>query len=382
MRRLDHVSALLDRVDGGGRVAAALLVEVAGSAPLDPGAVMLVDDCGRIEGSLTGGCVEGAVVEEANAVLRGAGPRTVTYGVSDELAGTVGLTCGGVVQVLVHEVSPASAAALRAVPEAVRAGRSVGVATLVDGPDAGARLVLADGDVFGSLPGPALLCRNVLGDLRSVTIQGTTALLGYGADGSRSGTSTRVFLESFVPPPSMLIFGAGDFSAALAAMASEAGYAVTICDARAAFARAPRYSRFAEVVTAWPQEVLSQRDLGPRDVVLVFTHDPKFDEPALLAALGTQAGYIGALGSRRTTADRSRRLRAAGADPAMLERVHAPCGLDIGACTPAETAVSVLAEIIAHRTGRGSGRLRDGSGAIRAVDHDRGAVPSGATGAG
>ena len=162
----------------------------------------------------------------------------------------------------------------------------------------------------------------------------------------------------------MVIFGAIDFSAAMADVASDVGYRVTIVDAREAFAKSPRFSRNAEVVVDWPDRYLEGVELGPRDAVLVFTHDPKFDEPALLGALGTGAGYVGALGSRRTHEARVERLRAAGIGDDGIERLRAPCGLDLGARTPSETSVSILAEVIAVRTGRSGESLRETSGPI------------------
>jgi xanthine dehydrogenase accessory factor len=174
----------------------------------------------------------------------------------------------------------------------------------------------------------------------------------------------------------MLIFGAVDFSVALARIASELGYEVTIADSRAPFIEAPRFRQAARTLVAWPQDAYRQIDLGPRDVVLVFTHDPKFDEPALTGALAGDSGYIGALGSRKTTADRERRLRESGVPAAELARIHAPCGIDIGASTPEEVAVSVLAEIIATRSGRSGRPLREGSQAIHPRDSQTASFPS------
>jgi xanthine dehydrogenase accessory factor len=165
-------------------------------------------------------------------------------------------------------------------------------------------------------------------------------------------------------PPQMVLFGAIDFSAALAPMAKELGYAVTICDAREMFVKSPRFARAAEVVTDWPDRHLAGRTLGPRDAVLVLTHDPKFDEPALTAAVRSGAGYVGALGSRRTHADRVERLRESGVGDDELARISSPCGLDVGARTPAETAIAVLGEILALRAGRAGGRLAEASGPI------------------
>jgi xanthine dehydrogenase accessory factor len=178
------------------------------------------------------------------------------------------------------------------------------------------------------------------------------------------GADLAVYIQAFSTQPRMVIFGAIDFSAEMAKVASQIGYRVTICDARGPFVKSPRFSRAAEVVVDWPDRYLVGEDLSGRDVVLVFTHDAKFDEPALIGALATDAGYIGALGSRKTQARRVERLRDAGLDEEAVARIHAPCGLDIGARTPPETVISILAEVIAVRTGRAGESLRDTSGPI------------------
>jgi xanthine dehydrogenase accessory factor len=187
----------------------------------------------------------------------------------------------------------------------------------------------------------------------------------YRSDGAMMGDDLRVFVQSFATAPRMIIFGAIDFSAALAPLARELGYDVTICDARQPFLESGRFSRAAQVVNDWPDRYLAGQLLGERDAVLVFTHDPKFDEPALIAALHSGAGYIGALGSRRTQADRRRRLAEAGISSERLDRIVGPCGLDIGAATPMETAVSILAEIISRRAHRSGSPLTETSGSIR-----------------
>ncbi len=353
------------------RFVQALLVEVEGSAPLPVGAMMIVDAEGNIEGSITGGCVEGAVVGEAEEMLAAATPaaaRLLTYGISDELAGTVGLMCGGIVHILVHELSGEAAAVERAALQEHAAGRPAAVATLLDGPTAGSRLGVIDGLVTGSLGWSDLLDRNVGREAQGLLEEGKTTVRRFGADGATLGDDLRVHIRAYAPPPQMFIFGAIDFSAALAPFAAQIGYQVTICDARSRFVRSARFSESAQVSVAWPQEALHDVELGPRDAVLVFTHDPKFDEPALLAALHTQAGYIGALGSRQTTENRERRLRAAGVGDGDLARVHAPCGLDIGSRTAEETAVSILAEIIAARAQRAGTPLRLTSGPIHGRD--------------
>jgi xanthine dehydrogenase accessory factor len=289
----------------------------------------------------------------------------VTYGISDELAGTVGLTCGGIVRVLVHELSGESGEVELAARRAVAAGRPVALATLLDGERAGAKLAVIEGETFGSLEGPELLDASVARDAAGLLAQDRTAIRRYGSDGAVRGAERAVQIRSFGTPPKMLIFGAIDFSAALARLAGELGYQVTIADPREPFVRSPRYESVADVVVAWPQDALAGNELGPSDAILVFTHDPKLDGPALNGALATGAGYIGALGSRKTTADRNRRLLESGVDEAALTRVMAPCGLDIGGRTPEEAAISILAQIIAHRNRRSGEPLVDGSGAIQ-----------------
>jgi xanthine dehydrogenase accessory factor len=349
---------------GGRRVVAALLVGIEGSAPLEAGAMMLVADDGAIEGSITGGCVEAAVVGEARAIFAGGPPRTVTYGITDELAGSVGLTCGGTVHVFVHELSGPEAEVEAVARDAAAEGRPVAIATLLDGEGAGRKLAVVDEEASGGFGGPALLDHSVARDAAGMLAQGRSGIRHYGGDGATLGDALAVHVHVYAPPPRMLIFGAIDFSAALAGIASEIGYRVTIADPRAPFLDSPRFTRAAKTLLAWPQDAFEQLRLGPRDAVLVFSHDPKFDEPALLGALAAEVGYVGALGSRKTTADRLRRLREAGVSEERLARLHAPCGLDIGAATPEEVAISVLAEVIAERSGRHGVPLRDTSDAI------------------
>ena len=348
----------------GRRVVNAMLVERIGSAPLDPGAQMLVDERGNIEGSVTGGCVEAALVEEAQAIFAGEAPRVATYGISDEEAAGVGLMCGGTVRIFVHEQGEEALDALDAVAAARAAGEPVALATLLDGDGAGAKLAILGDRVVGSLGVTELLDRSVERDARGQLDEGLSRVRRYGAGGEVMGSEVAVYIQAFETQPRMVIFGAIDFSAEMAKLAAEVGYQVTICDARRSFADSPRFSRVAEVVVDWPDRYLESQDLGPRDVVLVFTHDAKFDEPALLSSLATDAGYIGALGSRRTQERRLERLRAAGLDEPSVARIHAPCGLDVGARTPVETAVSILAEVIAVRTGRRGESLRETTGSI------------------
>lgn len=360
----------LDWLAQGHRVVAATLIETVGSAPLDPGAEMLVDDSGRIEGSVTGGCVEGALVEVASDVLVDGGARIVQYGISDGEAADVGLMCGGTVRLFVHELSDQAREPLRTVLEALDADLPVALATVLDGDAAGAKLAVTREQVVGRLEGIERLALSVEHDALGCLDHGLSTVRHYSSSGEVMGSDLRVYIQGFASPPEMVIFGAIDFSVALATLARQLGYKVTICDARAPFIRSSRFTEVADVAVDWPQRHLAEREFGPRDAILVFTHDPKFDEPALIAALDSGAGYIGALGSRRTHGERLARLREAGIDEAQLARISAPCGLDIGARTPSETAVSVLAEIISTRAGRRGQPLSETSGPI----HSRGST--------
>ncbi len=357
-----------DWLADGRRVVAGTLVAVDGSAPLDVGASVYVEEGGVLEGSVTGGCVEGAVAQEALDMLENGLPaRLATYGISDDLAGTVGLMCGGTVHIFIHEIRADARAAALAGLAALRAERPAAVATLLDGDDAGRKLYVDEDGRVGGLGGPPLLDDNVEREARGLMAQGSSAIRSYGEDGATLGSGLRVHVSAFAEPPRVLVFGAIDFSAALAQLARGLGYRVTIADPRRAFLASPRFSAAADTVAAWPDAVLERMTLGPRDAVLVFTHDSKLDVPALQAALRTDAGYIGALGSRKTTGDRNERLREAGVTDAEIARVFAPCGLDIGAATVEETAVAILGEMIANRAGRDGGPLREHADRIRGV---------------
>jgi len=357
--------ATLRWITEGRRFATAVLVEVLGSAPLDPGANMLIDEKGAIEGSVTGGCVEGALVEEAQRVLAGGAPVVKTYGISDELAGDVGLMCGGTVRIIVSEVTEDVAPALVAALLAEGEGRPAAIATLLDGPNTGRRLAIVDGETTGELGVTELLDRSVSREAAGLLARGVTLIRRYGSDGSTMGDDLRVHVLSYATPPRLIVFGAIDFSAAVARLARDIGYHVTICDARRPFLQSGRFEAAHELVFEWPDRYLDGVELGERDVVLVFTHDAKFDEPALIGALRTGAGYIGALGSRNTQERRRERLLESGVAAQDIERISAPCGLDIGAASPTETAISVLGEVIAVQTGRAGGRLGEASGPIR-----------------
>lgn len=249
---------------------------------------------------------------------------------------------------------------------AIKAEDPVALATVIDGPYAGGKLLVRpDTEAMGSLGNESLdrvVARDALGELSA----GTTGVRHYGSEGQAGEDDVAVFIESWAPPPQLLIFGAVDFTGALARLGRVLGYRVTVCDAREVFATRARFPFADHVIVDWPHRLLERvgPELGPRDAVCILTHDPKFDVPAAIAALATDAGYIGAMGSRRTTDDRNKRLRDEGVTDEELDRIMAPIGLDIGARTPEETAVSILSEIIAHRAGHPAPSLKESTGSI------------------
>jgi xanthine dehydrogenase accessory factor len=345
----------------GKQVALARVVDLEGSGPRDPGAAMAVSGDGEVIGSVSGGCVEGAVVTEAIEVLSTGTPRLVTFGYSDDDAFAVGLTCGGTVHLFIEPLDW-----MDALQAAVRDHRPAVLATVVDGPGVGDKLLLVDDEPpQGQLADPDLQ-RVVHRDAEAALAAGATSVRRYGACGEANEEAVTVFFEAYAPPPRLLIFGAVDFTAALVRVAKVLGFHVTVCDAREVFATKARFPLADEVVVDWPHRHLAEvgAGLGPRDAVCVLTHDAKFDVPAIVAALRTKVGYLGAMGSRRTTEQRAGRLREEGVTDEQLERLLAPIGLDLGARTPEETAVAICAEIIAHRTGRQAPRLSDGDGPI------------------
>lgn len=319
------------------------------SSPRAPGAAMAVNAAGEVVGSVSGGCVEGDLYLRCQDALATGTPELVRYGVSDDDAFEVGLTCGGVLEVFIHRIDPHTQS-LERLGAAVERCEPAVVATVVVGPNAGSQVLIIGDERYGST-GHAPLDEAVVNDALGLLEQGTNDLIHLGLEGERRKEDVAVFVESFATPPRMLIFGAIDFAAALARLSSFLGYHVTVCDARSLFATAVRFPDADEVVVAWPHEYLTQVEVDRRTVICVLTHDPKFDVPVLEEALKTDATYIGVMGSRRTHADRHERLRERGITEAQLARLSSPIGLDLGARTPEETAVSIGAEIIAQRTG-------------------------------
>ncbi|GGT13384.1 MULTISPECIES: XdhC family protein [Streptomyces] len=346
--------------------AVASVVSVGGSAPRGLGAALAVDGEGTAIGSVSGGCVEGAVYDLCVQALQDGRAVRERFGYSDEDAFAVGLTCGGIIDVLVTPVR--ADAPWRAVfAEALTAAaerRPAAVARVVEGPAellGNALLVRPDGPAEGGLGGHPDLDRTAAAEARALLDAGRTALVGVSEDGSHCPGGLTLLVESSVPPPRMIVFGAVDFAAALVRAGKFLGYRVTVCDARPVFATAARFPEADEVVVGWPHRYLRGTATDARTVLCVLTHDAKFDVPLLTEALRMPVAFVGAMGSRRTHADRTRRLREAGLTDRELARLRSPIGLDLGARTPEETALSITAEIVAARRG-GTGTPLTGLG--------------------
>lgn len=376
----DILPEIIDAWQSDRPVAVGTVIATWRSAPQPAGATMVVNADGDVAGSVSGGCVEGAVYELAQQALLDGRPVLERYGVSDEDAFAVGLTCGGILDVFVERVDRVTFPELGMVAADVEAGQPVAVVTVVAHPDSsrvGKRMIVRPGardtdgravPITGSL-GSARLDSAVATDARGALAAGLTTTLTYGPEGERLEVGTRVFVKSYTPRPRMLVFGAVDFARALSQIGSFLGYSVTVCDARPVFATRSRFPEADEVVVDWPHRYLSAeaaaKRLDERSVLAVLTHDPKFDVPLLEIALRLpQLRYVGAMGSRRTHDDRIVRLRDAGLTAEELSRLSSPLGLDLGAHTPEETAVSIAAEIIAMTAGGSGSRLSSHDGPI------------------
>lgn len=349
---------------------------------------MLVGPDATAVGSVSGGCVEGAVYDLAQTTASSGAATLQRYGVSDDDAFAVGLTCGGILDVYVEQVNRDTFPELGEIAADIEAGRPVAVATIIEHPDSsylGRRTVMRPESVVpdhggGSAHqsrqvdqprslGSARMDDAVRDDALGLLAAGHHGTLTYGPDGERRGEGMRVFVWAFAPQPRLLVFGAIDFAAAVARVGGFLGYRVTVCDARPVFATASRFPGADEVVVDWPHRYLgAEQEAGrvdARTVITVLTHDPKFDVPLLEVALHLpEVGYVGAMGSRRTHDDRMQRLREVGLDEESLARLHSPIGLDLGARTPEETAISIAAEITARRWGGSGERLATLQGRI------------------
>lgn len=364
---LDIAEELHRWVEQGRDFAVATVVAVGGSAPRQPGAALAVDGEGTAIGSVSGGCVEGAVYDLCVQALEDGRTVVERFGYSDEDAFAVGLTCGGIIDIL---VTPVRGGVFPAALAAAVGGEAAALARIVSGPDdllGEALLVRPDGSYEGRLGGHPELDRTAAGEARAMLDAGRTGTVEIGEDGSRCGQPLTLLVESSVPAPRMIVFGAIDFAAALVRVGKFLGYHVTVCDARPVFATPARFPEADEVVVEWPHRYLESTEVDGRTVLCVLTHDAKFDVPLLRVALRLPVAYVGAMGSRRTHLDRNERLREVGVTEIELARLRSPIGLDLGARTPEETALSIGAEIVAHRRGGTGASL---TGAHTPIHHD------------
>ncbi|MFH0175964.1 XdhC family protein [Streptomyces cacaoi] len=398
----------LDRwVEQGRDFAVATVVAVGGSAPRRPGAALAVDADGTAIGSVSGGCVEGAVYELCRQALEDGESVLERFGYSDDDAFAVGLTCGGIIDILVtpvrvgDRVRPVIAAGLKA----AASGGATALARIVTGPAdlVGRALIVRphgsddsgscksasydsgfhgggsydSGYYEGGFGAHPELDRTVAAEAGAFLDAGRTGTLEIGEQGSRCGAPLTVLVESSVPPPRMIVFGAIDFASALVRVGKFLNYRVTVCDARPVFATEARFPEADEIVVEWPHRYLERTEVDARTVLCVLTHDAKFDVPLLRLALRLPVAYVGAMGSRRTHLDRNARLREVGVTELELARLRSPIGLDLGARTPEETALSIAAEIVADRRGGTGVPL---TGAHTAIHHDATSLPTGRIG--
>ncbi len=343
----------------GDGVALATVVKTGGSTPRPIGAKMIVNSRGEFAGSVSGGCVEGAVIEEALRVIKSGKPKLLAYGIADETAWDVGLSCGGMIEVFVAPLPfppPSRTRESEGYDELKRNIADEGlcaVATITTGIHAGAKIIVyPDGRVSGDLIDASLQTQVVRDALRAMQTEQPE---------NRAYNETEVFIDVFAPKPKLIIFGGVHTAIPLTHLAQALGFHLTIVDGRERFANRERFPLADEIIVAWPQEALAQMRIDSSTYVAILTHDPKFDIPALKALSTTQARYIGAMGSRETRAQHFAELRAAGVSEEFLARVHGPIGLDLGARSPEEMALAIIAEIVAARYGRSGRSLSNAS---------------------
>jgi xanthine dehydrogenase accessory factor len=346
----DVLNEITEWTARGDRTALATVVATQRSAPRPVGAKMAINEYGEIAGGVSGGCVEGAVVEIADTVIGGEQPRLVHFGIADPDAWDVGLPCGGEIDVWVQAYEPGRFA------EVAAAGGRAAEVTMLEGPSAGAKLLVeADGARTGSLGAP---------ELDDEGARTANELIWTDASVRRGS----LFVDVVAPPPRLILFGAVDITGSLCTLARDAGWRAYVVDPRARFATRERFPDAEEVIAAWPDEALAGLGgIDPATSIAVLTHDPKLDDAVLEIALRSPARFIGAMGSKRAQAKRRERLLAAGFTDEEMERMSAPLGLDLGAESGEETALSILAEIVAARHGREGGRLAKVKGRIHEV---------------
>lgn len=349
---------LLEQYDAwraeGHEVGRAVVIRTYGSAPRQEGGVLLVADDGRMIGSVSGGCVEGAAAEAVATARTSGHASVIRYGISDDMAWSVGLACGGIIDVLVQPAVPADVVAAARAQSGPGAGGAAGLGrTVVTELPADAPAPSSDREAAGPQPDAALESIRAealaAGRSRTVELEGRT-----------------IFIEAFAARPRMVIVGATEIARSLVELAGALGYERIVIDGRAAFATAERFPDVDRLIVDWPEDAFAAIGLGPNDAVAILSHDPKFDEPAILDAFRRGARYVGAVGSRKTQADRRRRLMESGLTEEQLAGLHGPIGLDLGGREPAETALAILAEIVAARRG-GSGSPMHARGKVAAV---------------
>ena len=348
---IDLLGTIEEWLAAGDQVAVATVIRVEGSAPRPVGARLIISSGGRMAGSVSGGCVETTVYQEMMDLLDGGLPRTLHFGITEDMIWDVGLACGGTIDVFIQKLDPQLVATLG---ERVGQGEPVALVAFVEGEAAGCTaLVTADGTLLGPDVGRA---STLAGEMLTARVErGAVHKLEPG---------TRVFIEPFLPPPVLIIAGGVHVAIPLARFARELGFRVVVVDPRIKFANEERFPEADQVLVTWPDEALAQLKVGDTTYIVLLTHDPKIDEPTLAAALKTGAAYIGAIGSRKTHADRYERMSKWGITSEELDRVYSPIGLDLGGSTPEETALSIIAEVVAVKNGRTGGSLRATTGPI------------------
>jgi len=333
------------------QVAVATVIRVEGSAPRPVGARMVASSGGRMAGSVSGGCVETTVYQEMAGLLDGGPPRTLHFGITQDMIWDVGLACGGTIDVFIQALDPELIAAFG---RRVAQGEPVALVAFLEGENAGGTaLVTREGLAMGPDSGSAA----------SRAVEVLAARVERGAI-HELAPDMRVYIEPFLPPPVLVIAGGVHVAIPLARFGKELGFRVIVVDPRQTFANRERFPGADQVLVAWPDEALSGLEVGDTTYIVLLTHDPKIDEPTLAAVLKTSAAYIGAIGSRKTHADRYERMEKWGVSREQLDRVYSPVGLDLGGGTPEETALSIIAEIVAVKNGRTGGSLRHSTGPI------------------
>ena len=348
---IDLLTTIEEWFAAGEQVAVATVIRVEGTAPRPVGARMVVSSGGRMAGSVSGGCVETTVYQEMADLLDGGSPRTLHFGITEDMIWDVGLACGGTIDVYIQVLEPELVAAFA---KRVGQGEPVALVAFLEGEHAGdTALVIPEGTDLGPDSGPAAALAAEM--LAARAERGAIHEIAPG---------TSVYIEPFLPPPVLVIAGGVHVAIPLARFGKELGFRVVVVDPRQKFANRERFPEADQVLVTWPDEALAGLEVGETAYIVLLTHDPKIDEPTLAAALKTEAAYIGAIGSRKTHADRYERLEKWGVTREQLDRVYSPVGLDLGGSTPEETALSIMAEVVAVKNGRTGGSLRDASGPI------------------